>query len=318
MSHGITAKDSMFSVRETPWHRLGIVLKKAPSSVQDALKKSGLDWQVIQKPLYVPGPTKKDRPELVDGFLANVRRDTGDVLGVVTDRYTPVQNHAALSFVDNLLGTSLTFETAGSLNAGKRVWVLARVPGHITVGGDPVQEYLLFANRHDGKGSVQVLLTKVRVVCANTWAFALDGADAERIYTVRHVGDVTQGIHDARAVMGMHVQYSKQFVKLGNRLASQRMTDRKLDQVLKELWPDETLAGGGSRSRAKSRDAVITLFKDGPTVGNAPGSKWCALNAITEHLDYGRRVKSPEGLFIRAFGDHDGMKAKASELVAAA
>jgi hypothetical protein len=38
------------------------------------------------------------------------------------------------------------FETAGSLNAGRRVWVLARLPEHIKVGGDPVRPYVLLMN----------------------------------------------------------------------------------------------------------------------------------------------------------------------------
>jgi Domain of unknown function (DUF932) len=38
------------------------------------------------------------------------------------------------------------FETAGSLNGGRRVWVLARLPEHIEVGGDPVRPYVLLMN----------------------------------------------------------------------------------------------------------------------------------------------------------------------------
>ena len=33
---------------------------------------------------------------------------------------------------------SLHFETAGSLAGGRRVWVLATLPEHVEVGGDPV------------------------------------------------------------------------------------------------------------------------------------------------------------------------------------
>ena len=42
--------ETMFSVREKPWHGLGVVVEDAPSS-KDALNLAGLDWRVVQKPL---------------------------------------------------------------------------------------------------------------------------------------------------------------------------------------------------------------------------------------------------------------------------
>jgi hypothetical protein len=39
-------------------------------------------------------------------------------------------------------------ETAGSLHGGRQVWVLATLPGHIEVGGDPVRSYVLLMNSH--------------------------------------------------------------------------------------------------------------------------------------------------------------------------
>ena len=46
--------ETMFSVRETPWHGLGIIIKEAVSSEQ-ALKLAGLDWEVIQTKLICQG-----------------------------------------------------------------------------------------------------------------------------------------------------------------------------------------------------------------------------------------------------------------------
>lgn len=38
--------ESMFYVRETPWHGLGTKVKEAPTS-SDALILAGLNWQVL-------------------------------------------------------------------------------------------------------------------------------------------------------------------------------------------------------------------------------------------------------------------------------
>ena len=36
--------ETMFSVRETPWHGLGRIVMEAPAS-REALELAGLDWQ---------------------------------------------------------------------------------------------------------------------------------------------------------------------------------------------------------------------------------------------------------------------------------
>ena len=52
--------ETMFSVREKPWHGLGVVVEEAPSS-EEALRLAGLDWRVVQKSLYT-------NSGLVDGY----------------------------------------------------------------------------------------------------------------------------------------------------------------------------------------------------------------------------------------------------------
>ena len=42
--------ETMFSVREKPWHGLGTIVKEAPTSA-DAIRLAGLDWSVVQEPI---------------------------------------------------------------------------------------------------------------------------------------------------------------------------------------------------------------------------------------------------------------------------
>ena len=64
----------MFSVREKPWHGLGKIVMEAPTS-KDALRLAGLDWNVVQEPIYT------EFNEVVEGYKANVRKplNTGTV-----------------------------------------------------------------------------------------------------------------------------------------------------------------------------------------------------------------------------------------------
>lgn len=86
--------ETMFYVRETPWHGLGTRVMEAPGS-EDALELAGLNWKVRQEPIYT------DNNLLIPGYKANVRDLDDKVLGVVTDRYKVVQNDEAFLPYEN-------------------------------------------------------------------------------------------------------------------------------------------------------------------------------------------------------------------------
>lgn len=113
--------ETMFFTREKPWHGLGTRVEQAPDS-KDALVAAGLDWNVFQRAIVT-----EDGIHL-PGYKANVRDTDNKVLGVVTDRYKVVQNSEAFAFTDDLLGEGVRYETAGSLQEGKRTWMLAKLP----------------------------------------------------------------------------------------------------------------------------------------------------------------------------------------------
>jgi len=75
--------ESMFFVRDMPWHGLGTRVEEALSS-EEALNVSGLDWEVVQKPILTSDLM------CVPGYKANIRNTDQKVLGVVTDRYKVV------------------------------------------------------------------------------------------------------------------------------------------------------------------------------------------------------------------------------------
>ena len=91
MSHGITNNDQMFSVREMPWHGLGVVLDQYPQSIDEALEKARLGWKVthgdvlvVKTPEWSDDFGAKHPPELIQatGSKVNLREDTGEVLGI--------------------------------------------------------------------------------------------------------------------------------------------------------------------------------------------------------------------------------------------
>ena len=102
MAHCIEMNDSMFSVREKPWHYMETqerckILADAPNSAE-ALKLAGLDWTVEQTPVFMDDGTE------IENYKANIRSDDKTVLGIVTNRYKIVQNADAFSFTDAIVG----------------------------------------------------------------------------------------------------------------------------------------------------------------------------------------------------------------------
>ena len=157
--HGILENDFMFSGRgEVPWHGIGAVLDGVLSS-DEAIKEARLTWTVEQTPVYAEGNWAAPIP----GFLANVRSDTKETLGIVTERYKVAQNKDVFAFADDLIGNGrvkCTYETAGSLFNGRRVFMLVNMPKSRIIDSE-YQPYLCLSNAHDGSACLQVFLTGI-------------------------------------------------------------------------------------------------------------------------------------------------------------
>ena len=120
-------KAEMMYVGRTPWHGLGTQLDGPPTAAE-AIAAASLDWTVEMVPVYLDGGIE------IPGKRAAVRTDTGLVMNVMSDRYTPLQNVDAFAFFDAVVGAGeAIYHTAGSLQGGRKVWALARLPGDLKV-----------------------------------------------------------------------------------------------------------------------------------------------------------------------------------------
>ena len=222
--------ETMFYTREKPWHGLGTKVEEAPTST-DALRLAGLDWQVIQEPIYT------DTGERISGYKANVRDSDRKVLGVVTDRYKIIQNQEAFAFTDALLGEGVRYETAGALQEGKKVWLLARLPREYIISGERISPYLVFSNTHDGSGAVKVALTPIRVVCNNTLNLALN--TASRSWSMIHTGNIKNKVWEAKNTLFMAEEYMEKLGKEFENLRKQKLSDQQVKEYIELLLPME-------------------------------------------------------------------------------
>ena len=262
---------------------------------------AGLDWKVLQLPVSVnitPGYQVSSR-----NHVANVRDTDHRVLGVVSKRYAPVQNDEAFKFVDILLDHGdVRLETAGSLHGGQIVWLLARLKRADRVCGDELATYLLFANGHNGQFSVKVLITPVRVVCANTLNLALKGST--RTWTTTHVGDIKGRVEDARYTLGLAHDYMDLLVKAAKELLSIRVSDDQLRTVVNTLIPMPDNAGPTRRRNVSILRGDLLTRRFAPDLRGMESTGWAVVNAVADHVAHVPRL--------RAEAEHDPGKTEAA------
>ncbi|MCI5751578.1 MAG: DUF932 domain-containing protein [Oscillospiraceae bacterium] len=279
--------ESMFYVREAPWHGLGICVEEALDS-KAALEKSGLDWKVIQKPIM----TADNEP--IHGFKANIRDIDSKVLGVVTDRYKVVQNSEAFAFTDTLLNEGVRYETAGSLQDGKKIWLLAKLPDKYIIEDEQIEPYLVFSNSHDGSGSIKVAMTPVRVVCQNTLNIALE--NAKRVWSTVHVGELASRMDEAYNTLFLAEKYMSSLEMEVHRLNRIKLTDSKVIELIDMLLPmDDEPTDIHRRNITRIREDMKHRYFDAPDLRYVGKTGYRFINAVSDFATHAKPLRETSG-----------------------
>lgn len=304
--------ESMFFVgRETPWHGLGTSVETAPDS-KTAIKLAGLDWNVVQEDVYTKSGI------LIPGYKANKRETDDQFLGMVTDRYKICQNTDAFDFTDSLLGEGVTYETAGSLAKGKRIWLLARMERRIMTD-EEIDPYLVFTTSHDGKGAIMVASTPVRVVCQNTLNFAL--STAKRQWSTCHKGDLNAKLEEARhTLMNANAYYEALEEEFGE-LKLQKLTDDKVHEFIETLLPINEFETARKKRNLELAREEMWIRYNAPDLEAIERSAYRFLMAVSDYVDHSepaRRTSTWKENRFMSIVDGNPLMDKAKLLCAAA
>jgi len=304
--------ETMFYVREVPWHGLGVNVQEALDS-KKALESAGLDWSVIQKPIYTAdfvcnsGKVYTSDEQAISGYKANIRNTDNQVLGVVSDRYRVVQNHEAFEFTDTLLGEGVRYETAGSLQNGKRVWLLAKLPDKYIINGEVIEPFLVFSNSHDGSSSIRVCMSPIRVVCMNTLNFALK--QAKRSWAAKHTGNVQSRMHEARETLGLAHTYMENFGKEVDNLNRIKLSDSKVMELINTLIPLTDEATATQRKNIEQqRDDIKIRYWEAPDLKVLNKNAFRFVNAVSDFATHAKPLRESsnyrENLFLKTMEGH--------------
>lgn len=287
--------ETMFYVREKPWHGLGKIIADAPNS-EEAIRLAGLDWNVYQTDLVT------DNGLAVPGYKANIRDSDDSVLGIVTDRYKVVQNHEAFRFTDELLGKGVRYETAGSLQEGKKTWILAKLPNEYIISGDQISPYLVFFNSHDGSGSIRCAITPIRVVCQNTLNLAL--ATAKRSWSAVHTQNVNDKMQEAAQTLFFAEKYMAELGKEIDCLQKISISDAKVLEYMESFFPDDVTATPAQRKNMRTlREDMKRRYFDAPDLKHVGSNAYKFINAVSDFATHAKPLretaKYKENLFLK-------------------
>lgn len=335
-----------FSVRKPMWHGLGTVLDEYPGSWSQARVLAGLDWDIEEHPLYDVTQLYSDGRadvKLVEGVKQLKRSDNALRLSVVNDTYQVIGVDVFGELFEGIMEKSdgeIRYETAGSLDEGRKVWALARLGDAVELPGDPspIQPYFALMSSNDGTAALRAIATSVRIVCMNTWHAAdVDATMRNSSYYFRHTKNwrdnlkhAKDALFSARENVATTIEHAKDMlrVKVNAEQARWFIKEFAVHRVVHNSVAKKPMAKRDLKIRMDSPRitaaldgtiAHLTQIMESRTTEGIRGSAYGLMQAAGEFADHLRDRQSDESYFTRTMmADKEPLKQAAVRLALAA
>lgn len=327
MAHNLdttNGQTSFVSAREDAWHQLGTVLDHS-FTAEEAMEHGLLGgWKVRKSPVVAVLETGEALP--MPGRYAVVRDNPvtkdPEVLGNVGEAYHIIQNEEHAGLLNALVDESgAHFETAGSLDGGRKVFITMKLPGHMSIGGvDRIDNYIAAVNSHDGSTAFTIMTTPIRIVCQNTLNVALQGQPAT--YRVRHTRGADKMLRqEARQALDLTFNYLDGFQAEAEKMINTALTQASFDQIIQQAWGAGKDAAPSTVTRTENKlEEMSQLFATALTQEGVRDTVWAGFNAITEWADHFAPTRGTErdtARAMKAITDPGDFKTKALKLMLA-
>ena len=328
MAHELETQNgvaSFASFREPAWHNLGTVFdtEKNTSEMLAAANLNG--WNVRLEDLEIPSSLISDKQYQYVVRTNPTDKSQTDVLGIVGERYTPLQNEELFAFGDNILDGGGRWETAGSLKGGRVVFGSLALERETILDpsgvADKVKTYLLINTSHDGSIAIQASITPVRVVCANTLNLALNTTKkkngVKQSFKIRHTQTASGKVAVARETLGMAHKYMDSFDLMAKAMIETEINAKQFNDIILAAYPKPEKDSKGAFKKWENKVDVINDIYTGEFNGMISGNAWGAFNALTERLDWYRTARGGNGesMFAAASGFDPATNAEKNRLL---
>ena len=328
MAHDLETQNgvaSFASFREPAWHNLGTVFDTEKNTNEMLVAANLNNWNVRLSELTIPSEMTSDKNYQYVVRTNPTDKSQTDVLGIVGERYVPLQNEDLFSFGDNILDGGGRWETAGSIRGGRVVFGSFALERETVLDpngvADVVKTYLLINTSHDGSIAIQASITPVRVVCANTLNVALNRTrkkdGVKQSFKIRHTQTAAGKVTVARQALGMANSYMDAFDKMAHAMITKEITAQDFNNIILAAYPKPETDSKGSLKKWENKVDMINDIYTGEYNGMISGNAWGAFNALTERLDWYRSARSGnnESMFAAASGFDPATNAEKNRLL---
>lgn len=297
MAHELESEKSFASFREPAWHGLGTVFNEEVSTFAMLSLANLQNWNVRLEDVIIPDSLTSDKSYQYVVRTNPFDKNQTDVLGVVGERYVPLQNEDLFTFGDAILDGGGRWETAGSLKGGRVVFGSLALERETILDpngvADKVKTYLLVNTSHDGSVAIQASVTPVRVVCANTLAVALGKGrrGVKQSFKIRHTQSADGKVQQAREALGVANAYMDEFSKMAQTMIQKEITAQQFNDIVLAAYPKPDETKKGALKKWENKIDTINDIYTGEFNGMIAGSAWGAWNALTERIDWYRGGK---------------------------
>ena len=322
----VNGQSAFASLRQPAWHGLGTVFENEVTT-KEMLDLAHLsDWNVRLEDVAIPDGFESDKGYSFVTRTNPFDNTKNDVLGVVGERYVPMQNEDLFDFGDLMLDGGGRWETAGSIKGGRQVFGSLALERETVLDpngvGDKVNTYLLINTSHDGSVAIQASITPVRVVCANTLNLALSAVTGKKAvkqsFKIRHTATASGKVAQAREALGLANAYMDEFDIMAKNMIETEISKAKFDEIVALAYPAPK--GEDKKGSHKKHDNKIDLIQSiyvGDYNNTIAGTAWGTLNALTERLDWYRSARggSNESILASASGFDPMINAEKNRLL---
>jgi phage/plasmid-like protein (TIGR03299 family) len=272
------------SQADVPWHGFGNPITHE-ATPEEMAEQSGTLWTVSKRatltystPKGLPDGTSLVQYLLnggqlmpVEKYFTIVRDSDNKVFGPAGPDYVPTQNVSLFNFLKKFTEAGqMRMETAGALQGGKQVWVLAKLKMRLTLpGGDVVEGYLLISSPHIWGKSLVIKFVTIRVVCHNTFTMAMGDTTYGKGFRMPHVRPFDEEVaREAEITLGLAAEMFGNFEATSNLLAKTPVTDDVVVRYMADLMQPEMIRASFGKNfytgQSEAKQAELLLDPNSP------------------------------------------------------
>lgn len=250
------------------------------TTVEEALRIGGLDYEVQKKPIYLADGTE------IHGYKSTVRDTDNHIYGIVSDKYNIVQNKDGFGFID-YLKDDIKFEKIGETSGGMIYLIASLAP--IKILGDEFKPHLIFRNSHNGRFQLQTTICPLRIVCQNQFNIAF--RESPNTITIRHSSLAEVRLKEAFHVLKGTADYMKELNIKAEQWATTKVSNQQINQIIEELFPiQQDMKNFQIERLENSKLSFIQAYKTNDN-GNFQNTMWGLINAYSDYITHKEPIR---------------------------